>query len=57
MSLFDYEQSLRIHTFEYTFEALIMAKKKNTIINYSFVLPFNNSKRAAFLAEQIKEYY
>jgi len=38
-------------------EAIERAKKKNPNINYSFVWPFNNSKIAAFLAEQIKEYY
>ena len=38
-------------------EAIERAKKKNPNIDYSFVWPFNTSKIAAFLAEQIKEYY
>ena len=38
-------------------EAIERAKKKNPTIKFSFVWPFNNSKIAAFLAEQMKEYY
>ncbi len=38
-------------------EAIERAKKKNPNIKFSFVWPFNNSKIAAFLAEQIKDYY
>ena len=38
-------------------EAIERAKKKNPNIKFSFVWPFNNSKIATFLAEQIKEYY
>jgi hypothetical protein len=38
-------------------EAIERAKKKNHDILFSFVWPFNTSKIATFLAEQIKEYY
>jgi sirohydrochlorin cobaltochelatase len=38
-------------------EAIERAKKKNSAIKFSYVWPFDISKIAAFLAEQIKEYY
>ncbi len=37
-------------------EAIERAKKKNPTIKFSYVWPFNISKIAAFLAEQIKDY-
>jgi len=38
-------------------EAIERAKKKKPHISFSYVWPFNISKIATFLAEQIKEYY
>ena len=38
-------------------EAIERAKKKNPDIKFSYVWPFNISKIAAFLAEQIKDYF
>ncbi|MBY9013001.1 MAG: hypothetical protein KGD70_11570 [Candidatus Lokiarchaeota archaeon] len=38
-------------------EAIERAKKKNHTTEFSYVWPFNINKIAAFLAEQIKEYY
>lgn len=38
-------------------EAIERAKKKNPTIRFSYVWPFDISKIAAFLAEQIREYY
>jgi len=38
-------------------KAIERAKKKNSNIEFSYVWPFNINKIAAFLAEQIKEYY
>jgi sirohydrochlorin cobaltochelatase len=37
-------------------EAIERAKKKNPTIKFSYVWPFNISKIAAFLSEQIKDY-
>ena len=38
-------------------DAIERAKKKNPDVKFSYVWPFNISKIAAFLAEQIKDYF